>query len=77
MAAAQHLVSSIQGFQKLGIMYSKPSHSNPTNQQNILLGFVDPYWAGCPDSHLSTIGITLMLNGAAVAWKSKSHFSLW
>ena len=41
------------------------------NQPNILWGFVDSDWAGCPDSRRSTTGFTLMLNGAAVAWKSK------
>jgi hypothetical protein len=41
------------------------------NQPNILWGFVDSDWSGCPDSHRSTTGFTLMLNGAAVAWKSK------
>jgi hypothetical protein len=71
MAAAKHLVRYIQGSRELGIMYSKPSNSGPMNQPNVLWGFVDSDWAGCPDSRRSTTGFTLMLNGAAVAWKSK------
>ena len=71
MAAAKHLVRYIQGSRELGILYSKPSHSGPMNQPNVLWGFVDSDWAGCPDSRRSTTGYTLMLNGAAVAWKSK------
>ena len=38
---------------------------------NVLWGFVDSDWAWCPDSRRSTSGYTLMLNGAAVSWKSK------
>ena len=50
MAAAKHLVRYIQGPRELGILYSKPSHSGPMNQPNVLWGFVDSDWAGCPDS---------------------------
>ncbi len=41
------------------------------NQSNVLWGFVDSDWARCPESRRSTTGFMLMLNGAAVAWKSK------
>jgi hypothetical protein len=71
MAAVKHLIRYLQGSRELGIMYSKPSNNGPMNQPNILWGFVDSDWAGCPDSRRSTTGFTLMLNGAAVAWKSK------
>ena len=73
MAAVKHLIRSsyLQGYQELGLTFSKPSNSGPMNQPNILWGFVDSDWAGCPDSRRSTTGFTLMLNGAAVAWKSK------
>jgi hypothetical protein len=36
-----------------------------------LWGYVDSDWAGCPDSRRSTSGYVLMLNRAAVLWKSK------
>ena len=71
MAAVKHLVRYLQGSRELGLTYSKPSNSGPMNQPNILWGFVDSDWAGCQDSRRSTTGFTLMLNGAAVAWKSK------
>jgi hypothetical protein len=70
MAAVKHLIRYLQGSRELGITYSKPSNDGPMNQPNILWGFVDSDWAGCPDSRRSTTGFTLMLNGAAVAWKS-------
>ena len=50
MAAAKHLIRYIQGSRELGLMYSKSSNSGPMNQPNILWGFVDSDWAGCPDS---------------------------
>ena len=41
------------------------------NQPNVIWRVVDSDWAECPDSRRSTTDNTLMLNGAAVAWKSK------
>ena len=38
---------------------------------NLLWGYVDSDWAGCPDSRRSTSGYVLVLNGAEVSWKSK------
>ena len=38
---------------------------------NLLWGFVNSDWAGCPDSRRSTSGFVLMLNGAAISWRSK------
>ena len=52
-------------------MYSRPGKSGPADSANILWGYVDSDWAGCPDSRRSTSGYVLVLNGAAVAWKSK------
>ena len=40
---------------------------------NVLWGYVDSDWAGCLDSRKSTSGYILMLNGAAVSWKSKKQ----
>ena len=73
MAAVKHLTLYLKGSQELGLTYSKPSNSRPMNQPDIFWGFVDLDWAGCPDSSRSTTGFTLMLNGAAVAWKSKQQ----
>ena len=38
---------------------------------NQLWGYVDADWAGNVDDRRSTSGYVLMLNGAAISWKSK------
>ena len=42
-----------------------------TARDNLLWGYVDSDWAGDTQTRRSTSGYVLMLNGAAVAWKSK------
>ena len=71
MQAEKHLLRYLKGSIDLGLRYSKPKNSGPMDRPNVLWGFVDSDWAGCPDSRRSTSGYTLMLNGAAVSWKSK------
>ena len=68
MVAAKHLLRYIKGTRDLRLSYSRRC---PTDKLNLLWGFVDSDWAGCPDSRKSTSGYALMLNGAAIAWKSK------
>jgi hypothetical protein len=53
------------------MVYSKPGNHGPMDTANLLWGYVDSDWAGCPDSRRSTSGYVLMLNGAAVSWKPK------
>jgi hypothetical protein len=71
MQAVKHLLRCLKGTSDLSLRYSKPKNSGPMDQTNVLWGFVDSDWAGCQDSRRSTSGYTLMLNGAAVSWKSK------
>ena len=66
MVAAKHLLRYLNGTKNLGLVYSAPE-----SRANILWGYVDSDWAGCPDSRKSTSGYALMLNGAAISWKSK------
>ncbi len=40
-------------------------------QPNVLWGYVDSDWAGCPDSSRFTSGFVFVLNGAAISWRSK------
>jgi hypothetical protein len=71
MQAVKHMLLYLKGSSELGLRYSKPRSGGPMDSPNVLWGFVDSDWAGCPDSRRSTSGYTLMLNGAAVSWKSK------
>jgi len=69
--AAKHLLRYLKGTRDLGLKYSKVSTMSCESRPNILWGYVDSDWAGCPDSRRSTSGFVLMLNGAAISWKSK------
>jgi hypothetical protein len=71
LVAAKHLLRYLNGTKELGMVYSKPGNRGPRDTANLLWGYVDSDWAGCPDSRKSTSGYVLMLNGAAVSWKSK------
>ncbi len=71
MQAVKHLLRYLKGTSDLGLRYSKPKNCGQVDRPNVLWGFVDSDWAGCPDSRRSTSGYALMLNGAAVSWKSK------
>ena len=71
LVAAKHLIRYLKGTKDLGIVYSRPGRGGPVDCANTLWGYVDSDWAGCPDSRRSTSGYVLVLNGAAVAWKSK------
>jgi hypothetical protein len=69
--AIKHLRRYLKGTSELSLRYSNPKNSRPMDRTNVLWGFVDSDWAGCQDSRRSTSGYTLMLNRAAVSWKSK------
>ena len=71
MRAVKHLLRYLRGSREMGLNYSRPSNHGPMDRPNILWGFVDSDWAGCQDTRRSTSGFTLMLNGAAISWKSK------
>ena len=66
MIAAKHLLRYLNGTKKLGLVYSAP-----TVRVNLVWGYVDSDWAGCPESCKSISSYALMLNGAAISWKSK------
>ena len=71
MRAVKHLLRYLRGSREMGLTYPRPSNRGPMDKPNILWGFVDSDWAGCQDTRRSTSGFVLMLNGAAVSWKSK------
>jgi hypothetical protein len=66
LVAAKHLLRYLNGTKELGMVYLKPGNCRPMDTANLLWGYVDSDWAGCPDSSRSMSGYVLMLNGAAV-----------
>ena len=69
MKAVKHLVRYLRGTMDLGLLYSKTAGG--AGPPNVLTAYVDADWAGDPDSRRSTTGYVLLLNGAAISWKSK------
>jgi len=71
MAAAKHVLRYLRGTTHLGIVYSRdlPDH-------NTLLAFSDSDWATCPDTRRSVGAHVLLLNGGAIAWKTKLQGSV-
>jgi hypothetical protein len=67
MQAAKRVLRYLKGTKDLSLKYSRPADGS----LNLLWGYVDSDWAGCVDTRKSTTGYVLMLNGAAIAWKSK------
>ncbi len=59
----------------LGLTYSRLAGMRLADKANIVWGYVNYDRAGCPDSRKSISGYVLMLNGAAVSWKSKLNLS--
>ena len=75
LVAAKQLQRYLNGTKELGRVYSirnlKLENRGPMDTANLLWRYVDSDWTGCPDSSRSTLGYVLVLNGAAVSWKSK------
>ena len=74
----KHLTAAKRVFRYLketiseGIVYHPPLMTMSVGiLLNILWGFVDSDWAGCPDTRRSTSGFALLLNEAVVSWRSK------
>ena len=73
LAAAKRVFRYLKETISDGIVYHPPLLSTLSDgfPLNILWGYVDSDWAGCPDTRRSTSGFALMLNEAAVSWRSK------
>jgi hypothetical protein len=67
MQAAKRVLRYLKGTKDLGLRYTRPL----VDSLDELWGCVDSDWAGCADTRKSTTGYVLVLNGAAVSWKSK------
>ena len=78
LEAAKHVFCYLRKTINLGLVYrmsaSLPDH--PEIQPDLLWGYVDSDWAGCPDLRRSTSGFVFMLNGAATSWRSKRQLAV-
>jgi hypothetical protein len=71
--AAKRVFRYLKKTMHLGLTYrsSTTIPGLPDMPPNVLWGYVDSDWAGCPDSRKSTSAYVFMLNGAAISWRSK------
>ena len=75
ITAAKRVFRYLKATMNLCLQYSHPRLAQPPMSYvaptNVLWGYVDADWAGCPDTRKSTSGYCFMINGAAVSWRSK------
>ena len=67
MQAAKRVLRYIKGTKESSLKYSSPVDGC----LNLLWAYIDSDWAGFVDTRKFTTRYVLMLNGAAIAWKSK------
>jgi hypothetical protein len=66
--AAKRVLRYLKGTANYGLTYTRDL-ANP----NRLIAYADADWATCPETRKSVSAFVVMLNGAAVAWKSKKQ----
>lgn len=66
LAAAKHVLRYLKGTSSLGVLYSPDMPD-----ANRLISFSDADWATCPDTRRSVGAFVHLLNGGAIAWKTK------
>lgn len=66
MKAADHCLRYLKGTSHLGLCYS-------AEHGQVLKGYTDSDFAGCPGSRKSTTGWIFTLGGSPVSWKSKKQ----
>ena len=66
--AAKRVLRYLKGTSSLGLTYSR-GLPNP----NRLIAYADADWATCPETRRSISAFVVLLNGAAIAWKSKKQ----
>ena len=67
LAAAERVIEYLACTLDHGLHYSDPG----VKLRNILTGWVDSDYAGCPDTRRSVTGYLLVMNNGPISWKSK------
>jgi len=71
---ARHVLKYLAGTADLGITYQGSDEvmmADGYDRRDKLVASVDSDLGGCPDTQRSTSGLVVMLNGAAISWKSR------
>jgi hypothetical protein len=63
--ASKHILAYLLGTINYGLCFSG------SDSYNVLTGFTDSDFTGCPDTRHSTTGVLYLLNQAPVTWKSR------
>lgn len=66
LAALKHILRYVRGTLHLGLLL------RPSTQSNLLV-YSDVDWAGCSDTHKSTLGYAVFLGDNLISWSSKRH----
>ena len=72
---AKHILAYLAGHTDLGITYhgSDEVLKSGYDHRDRLVAAVDADLGGCNDSHKSTTGVVVWLNGGAISWRSKKQ----
>lgn len=62
--AVERILSYLSGTMDYGLCFGG------TSSDNLLIGYSDSDFAGCPDTRRSTSGLLFILNGGPIAWSS-------
>ncbi len=66
MNAALHVLKYLKGTADLGLTFD-----GKAAKRNVLYGYANSDWGGCPDTDRSTTGYAFILNGASISWRSR------
>ena len=73
VAAAMHVLRYLSGTVDLGITYHGSDEVLLADRRDKLIASVDSDLGGCVDTHKSTSGLVVFLNGGPISWKSKKQ----
>jgi len=70
LGRAKHTLRYLRGTAALGLVFRRPLHPQ---HQDVIVGYADASWASTPATSKSLSAYVFMVNGAAVAWRTRSQ----